>query len=146
MPIVTLGCRDLAAMVMFYTRLGWRDTTPYDDQYFRFETGGCLLALLPLDETLREVAAANARPPELFGGVTLALLVPTREDIERRLDVARQAGASKIVVPEDRDWGGRSGYFFDPEGNAWEVAWNPRARFDTRGALLLFGPPVAQDS
>ena len=45
MHIVTLCCRDIAAMVTFYTRLGWRDTMPAVDNYFRFETGGALLAL-----------------------------------------------------------------------------------------------------
>ncbi len=138
MHIVTLCCRDIAAMATFYTRLGWRDTMPAVDNYFRFETGGALLALWPIDQALAEVAAASARPPEQFGGVTLAVLVPTRDDVDRRLDVARQAGASKILAPEERAWGGRSGYFFDPEGHAWEVAWSPRARFDARGALLPF--------
>ena len=94
--------------------------------------------LLPLDQALAEVAVASARPPEQFGGVTLAVMVPTRDDVDRWLDVARQAGASKILAPEERAWGGRSGYFFDPEGHAWEVAWSPRARFDARGALLPF--------
>ena len=136
MHIVTLCCRDIAAMATFYTRLGWRDTMPAVDNYCRFETGGALLALWPMDQALAEVAAASARPPEQFGGVTLAVLVPTRDDVDRRLDVARQAGASKILAPEARAWGGRSGYFFDPEGNAWEVVWSPRARFDARGALL----------
>ena len=45
MHIVTLCCRDIAAMAAFYTRLGWRDTMPAVDNYFRFETGGALLAL-----------------------------------------------------------------------------------------------------
>jgi uncharacterized protein len=138
MHIVTLCCRDIAAMATFYTRLGWRDTMPAVDNYFQFETGGALLALWPMDQALAEVAAASARPREQFGGVTLAVLVPTRDDVDRRLDVARQAGASKILAAEERAWGGRSGYFFDPEGNAWEVVWNPRARFDARGALLPF--------
>ena len=81
MHIVTLCCRDIATMATFYTRLGWRDTMPAVDNYFRFETGGALLALWPLDEALTEVAAASARPPEQFGGVTLAVMVPTREEI-----------------------------------------------------------------
>src|SRR5438876_1914463 len=42
MHIVTLCCRDIAAMATFYTRFGWRDTMPAVDNYFRFETGGAL--------------------------------------------------------------------------------------------------------
>jgi catechol 2,3-dioxygenase-like lactoylglutathione lyase family enzyme len=83
MHIVTLCCRDIAAMATFYTRLGWRDTMPTLDNYFRFETGGALLALWPLDEALAEVGAVSARPPEQFGGVTLAVMVPTPDDVDR---------------------------------------------------------------
>ena len=44
-----------------------------------------------------------------------------------------------IMEPVDRDWGGRSGYFADPEGNRWEVAWAPGMEFDDRGAVTGFG-------
>jgi uncharacterized glyoxalase superfamily protein PhnB len=44
------------------------------------------------------------------------------------------------MEPVDRDWGGRSGYFADPEGNRWEVAWAPGMEFDVRGAVTRFGP------
>ena len=48
----------------------------------------------------------------------------------------REAGAQVLAEPTDRDWGGRSAYFADPEGNAWEVAWVPGSTFDERGALI----------
>src|SRR6266581_1711366 len=56
MHIVTLCCRDIAAMATFYTRLGWQDTMPTVDNYFRFETGGALLALWPMDQWCSGVA------------------------------------------------------------------------------------------
>jgi hypothetical protein len=41
-----------------------------------------------------------------------------------------------LADPVDRDWGGASAYFADPEGNTWEVAWLPDGQFDERGALI----------
>jgi uncharacterized protein len=38
---------------------------------------------------------------------------------------AKQAGAVIVNPPQDRFWGGYSGYFRDPDGHLWEVAWNP---------------------
>ena len=49
------------------------------------------------------------------------------------------AGAVSVAEPADREWGGRSGYVADPEGNRWEIAWAGGAVFDERGALLSFG-------
>ncbi len=44
-----------------------------------------------------------------------------------------------LSEPTTREWGGRSGYIADPEGNRWEIAWAPGARFDDRGSLTGFG-------
>ena len=49
------------------------------------------------------------------------------------------ADGTVLAEPVDRDWGGRSAYIADPEGNRWEIAWAPGARFDGRGALTGIG-------
>jgi uncharacterized glyoxalase superfamily protein PhnB len=49
------------------------------------------------------------------------------------------AGATPVAEPVDREWGGRSAYIADPEGNRWEIAWAPSAGLDERGALTSFG-------
>jgi catechol 2,3-dioxygenase-like lactoylglutathione lyase family enzyme len=51
--------------------------------------------------------------------------VPTPEEVDAALDVARAAGASYVGEPEEREWGGYTGYFADPAGFRWEVATNP---------------------
>jgi hypothetical protein len=62
--------------------------------------------------------------------------VETREGVDQAVEAARSAGATILKEPVDAEWGGRSGYFADPEGNAWEVAWLPGASFDDRGGLI----------
>ena len=88
-----------------------------------FKCRGTWLALYP-----REALAADAGVPtdgSGFSGVTLAHNVPTREEVDALLDVAVGAGATLVKPAQDTFWGGYSGYFADPEGYLWEVAWNP---------------------
>ncbi len=58
-------------------------------------------------------------------GVTLAHNLTTREEVDALLDVAVAAGATLVKPAQDTFWGGYSGYFADPEGYLWEIAWNP---------------------
>jgi uncharacterized glyoxalase superfamily protein PhnB len=56
--------------------------------------------------------------------------------VDEALKTVRGAGGRVLAEPVEREWGGRSGYFADPEGNVWELAWMPGATFDERGALI----------
>jgi uncharacterized glyoxalase superfamily protein PhnB len=60
-----------------------------------------------------------------FGGITLAYNVRHRENVDAVLAEAQVAGAMLLKAPEETHWGGYSGYFADPDGYPWEVAWNP---------------------
>lgn len=61
----------------------------------------------------------------------------TREQVDATLAEAAAAGATILKPAEDASWGGRSGYFADPDGFAWEVAWNPFFPFAEDGSILL---------
>ena len=121
--IITLGVADLAASVRFYRDgLGLPMREGGDGIAF-FETKGTWLALFP-----REALAADATVPADgagFRGFTLAHNVRSREEVDALLQEAAAAGASVIKPAQDTDWGGYSGYFSDPDGYLWEVAWNP---------------------
>ena len=60
-----------------------------------------------------------------FSGVTLAHNVLTRKEVDALLETAVAAGATLVKPAQDTFWGGYSGYFADPEGYLWEIAWNP---------------------
>ena len=132
--LVTLGTRDVRALRGFYERLGWRSNSPEGDEFAAFPLGGAVLALYRLDLLVKETAQALDR--DGFKGFTLAVNVDSEEMVDQALAAARDAGATVLAEPVTREWGGRSGYFADPEGNAWEVAWLPDASFDERGALI----------
>jgi hypothetical protein len=134
--IVTLGVRDLASMRAFYGGLGWEEGISTEG-FAAFKTGGAVLALFPLDELARDANSVVPPGEGGFRGVTLALNVEERGRVDEVVGTVRAAGGRIVKEPIDADWGGRSAYFSDPEGNLWEVAWMPGSSFDERGGLIL---------
>lgn len=122
--IITLGVTDLPRAVEFYRDgLGLNLYDENTESIAFFQNRGTWLALYP-----REVLAADVgidAEGSGFSGVTLAHNVRTREEVDALLEVAVAAGATLVKPAQDTFWGGYSGYFADPEGYLWEVAWNP---------------------
>lgn len=88
-----------------------------------FELGRTWLSLFP-----REELAADAGVPAEgsgFSGFTLAHNVGSAEAVDQLLAEVANAGARIVKPAKAADWGGYSGYFADPDGFLWEVAWNP---------------------
>jgi hypothetical protein len=136
--LLTLGAHDLPALRSFYRKLGWEETATSNDGYAVFRTAGVLLTLFPYEELLKDAGLEAAPPAQRFKGVTFAINVDRPEQVDDVIEQVRAAGGRITREPSDAFWGGRTSYFFDPEDNAWEVAWNPTAVFDERGAMLDF--------
>jgi uncharacterized glyoxalase superfamily protein PhnB len=75
-----------------------------------------------------------------FSGVSLAHNVNSEADVERVLGEAVAAGAKVFKPGQKAFWGGYSGYFADPDGHLWEVAYNPFMPLDTNGHVTLPAP------
>ena len=122
--IITLGVSDLPRSVLFYQEgLGLPQREEGGAEIAFFETHGTWLALFP-----QEALAADAGVPlEPKGSpnFTLAHNVRTREEVDSLLAHAVSVGAKLIKPAQEASWGGYSGYFADPDGHLWEVAWNP---------------------
>jgi uncharacterized protein len=140
LSLITLGTRDHARMRAFYMALGWPVGVDIEGDLISFLLGGVVLALWPLEKLSAEAAPESAIPAAGWSGLSLACNCDTRDEVDVAFATAIAAGATAIMNPVDRDWGGRSGYFADPEGNRWEVAWAPGMQFDARGAVTRFGP------
>lgn len=133
---ITLGVRDFANAVHFYRDgLGFPLSSASVDDIAFFRLGGLVLALYPWDK----LAADATIPAEGSGfrGVTLARNVRQKEDVARVLAQAEAAGGKVVKPAQDAFWGGYYGYFADPEGHLWEVAWNPQFAFAADGSLSL---------
>jgi predicted enzyme related to lactoylglutathione lyase len=136
--LITIGARNLPKLRSFYKRLGWTETDISSDNYCVFKTAGVLLSLFPLNELVKDSGLEAAETTVGFKGITLAINVDTPEQVDMVTEEVRVAGGKIIREASDAFWGGRTSYFLDPEDNAWEVAWNPTAVFDERGAMLSF--------
>jgi catechol 2,3-dioxygenase-like lactoylglutathione lyase family enzyme len=133
--LVSLGVRDVGRALRFYRDgLGWKPVFHQGD-FALFDVGGVALALYPRD--LLAGDAGVARDPGGFGGVTLAQNVRSEAEVDRVLAAACAAGATLLRAATKKDWGGYSGYFADPDGHPWEVAWAPQFTLDERGRLVL---------
>ncbi|HOI14797.1 MAG TPA: VOC family protein [Geobacteraceae bacterium] len=121
--MITLGVADLKKSAEFYERgLGF-PRMPFEGGAAFFILNGSWLALYPWN-ALAEDAAVNANGTG-FRGITLAHVVSSKEEVREVLSQAVQSGGTLIKPAQDVFWGGYSGYFADPDGHLWEVAWNP---------------------
>ena len=132
--LVTLGVTDLARSSAFYEQLGWQGQEVEETVFF--QAGGLAFVLWS-----RAKVAADAGVPDDgasgFGGITLAHNVPSRDDVDRIVGAAADAGAEIATSPRDTSYGGYAGFFRDPDGHVWEIAWNPGFTLEADGSLTL---------
>jgi catechol 2,3-dioxygenase-like lactoylglutathione lyase family enzyme len=121
---VTLAVRDLDAARAFYVAgLGWAAELDVPGEVVMIRVGERLILSL-WDETAFEAEVGPIRRGEGVPPFTLAHNVATRAEVGAVLAEARALGA-EVHGPHERDWGGYTGYFADPDGVRWEIAWNP---------------------
>ncbi|MSQ41541.1 MAG: glyoxalase [Dehalococcoidia bacterium] len=134
---VHLGVHDVPKLRAFYNALGWTEANPDNKHFAEYKGGGAWLSLFP-HALLSGDAKLTDAPPAAgqYRGLSLGLNVERREQVDEALATAKAAGGRIVKEPVDTSWGGRSGYFADPEGNLWEMAWSPRSQFDARGGLI----------
>jgi hypothetical protein len=100
-----------------------------------FQAGGMGLALYPRDELAKD---ANIAPSgHGFNGFSLAYNARNRAEVDSVLVDAQAAGAKVLKPAQEAFWGGYSGYFSDPDGFLWEVAWNPAFPITEDGSIRI---------
>jgi uncharacterized protein len=134
--IVTLGAHDMPTLRAFYRSLGWQEEAG-SDTHSMFHTGGGMLALFPYTALAVDAGVQPESGGRGYRGVTLAINLETREMVDEAFETLRGLGATITKQPVETSWGGYSGYFADPEGNLWEIAWGSFYSIDERGALVL---------
>jgi catechol 2,3-dioxygenase-like lactoylglutathione lyase family enzyme len=121
--LITLGVADLETSYRFYTALGFPTTRRPEDGIVFFQNSGSTLALFPYKELADDVGPGWDVPRSKFTGITLAHNVRERDQVDEVIELARYAGAEVVKPAANTFWGGYSGYFTDPDGYLWEVAW-----------------------
>ena len=133
--LITLGVRDLDQSTAFYERLGWRRSAVNAEEVVFFQVGGLVLSLFPREHLAKDAGLS----PEGSGfcGMALAYNTRSREEVKAVLEEAERAGACILRPAQDTFWGGYAGYFSDPDGYPWEVAWNPGFTIEPDGRIRL---------
>lgn len=135
--LITLGVSDLARSTAFYEGLGWKRSMRNAGGVAFFQTGGMALALWPRGELAKD--AGIKADGGGFTSFALAHNTRDRAEVDRVLIEAQSAGGRIVRPGKDAFWGGYTGYFADPDGFLWEVAWNPGFAMAADGSITLPG-------
>ena len=129
--LISLGVDDLERAVRFYRDgLGLKTEGIVGAQYeygavaFFDLQAGLKLALWPRKSIAHDTGIAPGRPNAT--DLTIGHNVASKSEVDAVMDEARKAGAVVVKAAADTFWGGYAGYFQDPDGHLWEVAWNPQ--------------------
>lgn len=134
MSLITLGVRDLARSRDFYEQLGWRGQEIEETVFFQ---AGSLVVTLWSREKLGDDAGVDATDRGGFSGVVLAHNVRSEDEVRDVITAASDAGAQVTQAPRATFYGGYAGYFSDPDGHLWEIAYNPGFALGADGSLAL---------
>ncbi len=133
--IITLGVSDLKRSREFYERLGWQRSMAKAEGIVFFQAGGMAVALYPRDELAKDAGVAAAG--QGFSGMALAYNTRNRSEVDSLMKEAASAGAIIVKPAQEAFWGGYSGYFSDPDGFLWEVAWNSEFAIALDGSIQI---------
>lgn len=137
LSLVTLGVSDLNRSIAFYEALGFVRKAQTADGVGFFQAGACAISVFPSKELAKDANIGFKDLSPAFRGVSLAWNCRSKTEVDAAIDRAYRAGATVQKSAEDVFWGGYSGYFFDPDGHLWEVAYNPHFPLSDDGRLQL---------
>jgi len=137
--IVTLGVADLHRSIAFYRALGWEQRGDASAGITWFKTSGTWVGLFGYTDLAEDVGLPAPGPGEqpAYRGVTLALNVNDEVAVDAAFAQVRAIGGRIVKEPTRADWGGYSGYFADPDGHLWEIAYAPGFTVDEQGRIEI---------
>ena len=122
--LITLGVADLQRAVNFYEQVvGWKPEQSPPGVVF-FDLNGVVLALWPHDELAKDMNIPTGSFPS-YRGSSLAHNARSEAEVDAIFARLKLHGATILKQPQKAFWGGYSGYFSDPDGHVWEIAYNP---------------------
>lgn len=134
--IITLGVRDLDKSRSFYESvLDWKKSSLSNEGIIFYELNGLLLSLYPKDKLAEDTTVASES--EGFTAFTMAYTSRSKEEVDEIIEQVELKGGRIVKKPEEAFWGGYSSYIADPDGNLWEIAFNPFIKLDEEGNILF---------
>jgi len=134
--LITLGVADFQKSLDFYEKgLGWKKSDKSMDGLALFDMGGIILALHPRHELAEDTTLTYE--PSTFSGLTISHNTKSEKEVDEILEKVKKLGAVVVKPAQKVYWGGYSGYFKDPDGYLFEVAYNPFWELDEKGNVKL---------
>lgn len=122
---ITLGVSNLTRAVAFYRDGLGLKLQSESPGAASFALRGAHLLLVAREEMVKDTGVFDLGVAGSFGGFMLEHGVETQPEVEAILNAARGAGANIIKPATDTASGGTHGFFADPDGFVWEIAWEP---------------------
>jgi catechol 2,3-dioxygenase-like lactoylglutathione lyase family enzyme len=133
--VITLGVQDLQKSTAFYRdKLGWKPAASSNANISFFQLNGMMLALYEREALADDVGIPNSALTD-FPGFSLAHNVNSTAEVDDLFDQLKSNGVSIVKKPQKASWGGYSGYFSDPDGYLWEIAYNPFMHIEDDGNI-----------
>jgi predicted lactoylglutathione lyase len=132
--LITLGVADVSRARAFYEALGWQGQEVEETVFF--QAGGMALVLWSQDKLADDAGLARVTT-DAFRGLSLAQNVRSRSSVDAVVGAAQTAGATITRRPMETSYGGYAGYFTDPDGHAWEIAYNPGFALAEDGTITI---------
>lgn len=122
--LITLGVADLQVSTDFYENiLGWKRSPLSSENIVFFELKCIILSLYERGALAEDATVDDAGSG--FKGFTMSQNVGSETEVDKLINDLRSKGVIILKEPQKVFWGGYSSYFADPDGNLWEVAYNP---------------------
>jgi catechol 2,3-dioxygenase-like lactoylglutathione lyase family enzyme len=139
LTIVTLGVADLDRSAAFYRALGWEQHGDLAAGITWFRTSGSWLGIFGHDALAEDVGVEAVPPADLpaYRGITLAINLNDEAAVDRAFAHVVEVGGRVVKAAARASWGGYSGYFADPDGHLWELAYTTDFPVDADGRIHI---------
>ena len=129
MTFITLGVKDLNQSIDFYEhKFGWRRSALSNENIIFCELEGIHLALYDREELAKDATVDPSGNG--FRSFTMAHNTRSEKEVDDLIESLRKQGVQVIKEPQKVFWGGYSSYISDPDGDLWEIAFNPFLTMD----------------
>ena len=137
--LITLGVTDVPRAARFYEALGFKRKmrNAPDSEVAFFDAGASVLSLYVLSGLAKDAGFPADIEAPAFRASSVAWNCETTGDVDAVMALAIKAGGTELVPAKTAVWGGYHGHFADPDGNIWEVAYNPQFPLSPDGKPAL---------
>ena len=124
LTFISLGVKDLNNSIDFYeNKFGWKRSELSNKELILYQLNGIYLALYSRNELAKDASVDSVGSG--FKGFSISYNARSEKEVDDLIKGLRDKGVKIVKEPQKVFWGGYSSYIADPDGNLWEIAYNP---------------------